>query len=121
MINGLDMDWYAPKGPYLLLRQGIKVDVDGKWKYLGPHGDALRARTATAAVMPPERVYDLSSRSFILYILSACACGSVTVKSTGIWVHGEVKIWTEDHFHFLVSLLVLKLVIRRVYDLAVEV
>ena len=26
----------------------------------GPHGDALRARTAIAAVMPPERVYDLS-------------------------------------------------------------
>ena len=41
------------------------------FKGLGPHGDALRARTAIAAVMPPERVYDLSSRSFILYILSA--------------------------------------------------
>ena len=37
----------------------------------GPHGDALRARTAKVAVMPPGRVYDVSRGSFILYTLSA--------------------------------------------------
>ena len=30
--------------------------------------------------------------------------GSVAVKSTGIWVCGGMKIWTEDHFHFIVAL-----------------
>ena len=32
------------------------------------------------------------------------ACDCVAVKSTGTWIYGGMKIWTEDHFHFLVPL-----------------
>ena len=106
MINGSGCIGTLPKGLTYCFDKGsgmmLTVNRDS-----GPHGDALRARTAIAAVMPPERVYDLSSRSFILYTFSARACGSVAVKGTGTWVCGEMKIWTEDHFHFLVSPLVL--------------
>ena len=63
----------------------------------------------------------LSFRCFSVYTPLFCACDSVAVKSTGIRVYGEVKIWTADHFHFLASLLILQLATRRVYDLAVEV
>ena len=45
-------------------------------------------------------------RKFDLCTILSRACGSVAVKSTGTWVCGEMKIWTEDHFHFLVSLLI---------------
>ena len=41
-----------------------------------------------------------------MYSLFSRACGFVAVKSTGTWVYGEMKIWTEDHFHFLVPLLI---------------
>ena len=43
---------------------------------------------------------------FDLCTLLSRACGSVAVKSTGTWVYGEIKIWTEDHFHFFVPLLI---------------
>ena len=73
----------------------------------GPHGYALRARTAVTAVMPQGgECMICRADPFILYTFSARACGSVAVKSTGSWVYGEMKIWTEDHFHFLVSLLI---------------
>ena len=72
-------------------------------------------------------------RKFDFCTILSRACGSVAVKSTGTWVYGEMKIWTEDHFHFLVSLLIpfclscmwpcrskkhSDLVIGRVYDLS---
>ena len=46
------------------------------------------------------------------------ACGSVAVKSTGTWVYGETKIWTEDHFHFLVPLLISSLSHEAYYNAA---
>ena len=58
---------------------------------------------------------------FDLSTILSRACGSVAVKSTGTWVCGEMKIWTEDHFHFLVSVHILELAIRKVYDPAEEV
>ena len=41
------------------------------------------------------------------------ACDSVAVKSTGTWIYGGMKIWTEDHFHFLVPLYISSLVLTR--------
>ena len=54
--------------------------------------------------------------SFYILSLCSCACGSVAVKSTGTWVYGGIKIWTEDHFHFLVPLLISYLSLARCHE-----